>query len=232
MTDLNCDMDERHADRDAADQKHADEIRQARDNGGAAWDVDAVGGDGCTLLMNAARGGFTASVKLLLEFNADINNRFLGKTALCTAVLYQRVDTVRVLLEHKASPNPPVQWDTPLQMAAKLDSKDLVTMLLEHKADLEAAGPTGKTAVLKAAWVGKAQMVALLVEHKANVHRRLLREDGSAGKTFVEYLEEEGGNDDDKSTHRQAILAWFAKPAPPAPPAPRAEVSAKTVDAS
>jgi ankyrin repeat protein len=109
---------------------------------------------GFTALLFAARGGFTACARILLDHGADLKIADPdGTSALVLAIINGHFDTAAFLLDHKADPNAAdSSGRTPLFAAVdmrdmyqsnrpapkdnnKVDALDLIKMLLAHDAD-------------------------------------------------------------------------------------------------
>jgi ankyrin repeat protein len=122
--------------------------------------------EGVTALMDAARGGCNACVRLLLSHGADANARTdAGLSALHLAAFKGDVAMVKALLEAGASVN--IADDrglTPLIMAANSRSKDpaVVRLLLEHGADTQVKDSLSRTAGDWAQIGGHPEIIAML----------------------------------------------------------------------
>ena len=209
--------------------------------------LNAVCNRGMTPLMNAVRRGCAGSVKLLLEYKAEINQRTDRATALVCAIQCRSSDMVTLLLERNADPNLEVPKrtavygtaadgrslvttlspsETPLRLAAKLGAVADIRSLLDSKADMEAIDDWGQTALTHAAKNGHMAAVALLVERKANTTVRTGQEHPQSGKTLVEYIEWL------TLPASKSILKLLTRPPPVAPPAPNPTVPKDVTSAS
>jgi ankyrin repeat protein len=104
--------------------------------------------DGHTLLLDAASGGQTATVLMLLQRGASVNQTCNGgESALFMASIYKgSVDVVKVLLDHGANINLcDVNGCTPLSFAVMRGEREVVKELLERNADVNFANRFGKT---------------------------------------------------------------------------------------
>jgi ankyrin repeat protein len=122
--------------------------------------------EGVTALIEAARGGCGACVRLLLDRGADAKARSnAGMSALHFAAFKGDVVMVKALLEAGAPVN--IADDrglTPLIMAANSRGKDpaVVRLLLEHGADSQAKDSFGRTAGDWAQIGGRPEIIAML----------------------------------------------------------------------
>ena len=92
--------------------------------------------DNSTALHSAAVKRHVNVVKILLEYNADVND---GVTALYTAAQEGHVDVVKTLLENIADVNASRHTGaTALYVAAQEGHIDVVKTLLVNKADVNA----------------------------------------------------------------------------------------------
>jgi ankyrin repeat protein len=105
---------------------------------------------GGTALMDAASGGKSAIIQLLLEHKADpdvtITDKNDGRTALMFAVSEGHVEAVRLLLEHGASVNIADRYDHWNALTCAVNQQDItmVTLLLAHGADARIRDKEGK----------------------------------------------------------------------------------------
>lgn len=113
-----------------------------------------VGGGKGTALMDAARTGDEASVKMLLEAGADVNALDDRKgSALSEAVMYSRRGVVKMLVEAGARVDGQVTaLELPmLSLAAMRGDVEIARMLAAAKAPVNAADKTGATPLMWAA---------------------------------------------------------------------------------
>ena len=103
--------------------------------------------DGLTLLLDAASGGQTATVLMLLQRGASVNQTCNGgESALFMASDKGCIDVVKVLLDHGANINLcDVYGCTPLLNAVMRVQREVVKVLLERNADVNFANRFGKT---------------------------------------------------------------------------------------
>ena len=99
--------------------------------------------DGWTPLIVAARKGYDAVVRVLLDHGASIDlANTSGRTSLYIACLMDHAVVVRVLLDHGASIDQANNnGATPLYIACQNEYKAVVRVLLDHRASLEMLGP-------------------------------------------------------------------------------------------
>jgi len=155
--------------------------------------------EGVTALIEAARGGCDACVRLLLDRGADVNARSnAGVSALHFAAFKGNAAMVKALLEAGAPVN--IGDDrglTPLIMAANSRSKDpaVVRLLLEHGADSQAKDIFGRTAGDWAQIGGRPEIIAMLrpaaaVEAAKTSGERAFQDMHTAVQTSIALLEE------------------------------------------
>lgn len=143
----------------------------------------AVKRDGGSLLAAAAAKGDDRLVRVLLKrgVRPDANAAGYGtSTALIAAVEFGHTSVVRTLLENGASPNARnVEEASPLLALAGSNfagtqETAIARLLLDHGADINArpldkvAMRNAETALSRAAWLSKADLVALLLERGAD----------------------------------------------------------------
>lgn len=144
---------------------------------GAKWPDDAAGDSPAappdpkaTRMMEALRAGDKPALQKLLT--DDPTSAKLkgpgGSTPLMYAALYGDADTVRQLLEAGADPNVRNEAGATALMWA-VDDLDKTRLLLKAGADANARSDDGRTPLLSATGrVGCAEVVKLLLDHKAN----------------------------------------------------------------
>ncbi len=87
------------------------------------------------LLVYAAEKKSHFALKKLLDIKADVNTKYIGKTALYAAIQAKEISCIRSLLEAKADPNLEVADKMPLIVAISINNLDGAKLLLEHKAN-------------------------------------------------------------------------------------------------
>jgi cytohesin len=128
-----------------------------------------------TPLIDAVLRGDRAVVERLVKGGADVNaaNEY-GATALFAASAGGRTAIVRLLLDAKADPNAALlSGETPLMAAIDDGHADVARLLVERGADVnrqETRG--GQTALMWAAANRSPELVALLLERRADVRAR------------------------------------------------------------
>jgi uncharacterized protein len=156
----------------AAKQGNREQVRTLLASGA---DVKAQQADGTTALHWAVSRSDVALTDLLLHAGADTNAATdLGVTPLALACENGDAAAVQMLLGAGADPNrkfakrPPV-----LMLCARSGTAAGVGALLEHGADVNAVEPRrGQTALMWAAANNHADVVRLLLQHKADVNAR------------------------------------------------------------
>ncbi len=129
--------------------------------------------NGMSVIHNAAAGGNTALMEMLLDDGFDIDDECSdGWTALHWAVLRGQVEAAELLLERGAYPDPSRRDGlTPLHETLRSWNPELAGLIMESGADLEAAATaTGQTFLHRATLAGLADGVELAVEHGADVN--------------------------------------------------------------
>jgi len=141
-----------------------------------------------TPLQLAAKYGGDATLQVLLEYGADVNNRGSHEfTPLYLAT--QRTDhslaSILRLLSVKGieinAKSDYLDGYTALHMAVKLGKSDILKILLDHGADINAINTKGETALIVGAtcspWEKYQQVIHILVERGANIET--VDEDGN-----------------------------------------------------
>lgn len=115
------------------------------------------------------------TVVRLIEAGADPNceeEQFgTGRTPLYAACLSNRVQVIEALLNHGADPNKRFTYHSPVDGRVEADavaihyasSAEAVKLLIDAGADVNAAGATGTTALMRAALFGKVEAVRALL---------------------------------------------------------------------
>ncbi len=114
----------------AVEQGHAEVVSTLIDAGA---NVNYVGTGGFAALNFAAEGGFVEIARLLLENNADPNNKDVSDPPLFYAVQNGHLDMARLLVEHGARINPyDGDWvfRTALHLAAKAGNLEMTKLLI------------------------------------------------------------------------------------------------------
>uniref|UniRef100_F1KPG7 Ankyrin repeat and KH domain-containing protein mask n=1 Tax=Ascaris suum TaxID=6253 RepID=F1KPG7_ASCSU len=129
-----------------------------------------------TALTLACFQGRTEVVRLLLEYNANVEHRAkTGLTPLMEAANGGYVDVGELLLEAGADPNTapvPTSRDTALTIAADKGHHKFVEMLIHAGAQIDAHNKKGCTALWLACHGGHLETAQTLVKHDADVDAR------------------------------------------------------------
>jgi hypothetical protein len=127
-----------------------------------------------TAMHAAAWNGYTETVSLLLEHDADVDSRDkAGATPLHHASYGGKLDIGRCLLDHGADINARDEDGlTPLFDAARQEQVEFAQMLLERGAVIDARDNEGRTSLHHAVKRGKIQVARLLLKHGADVNAR------------------------------------------------------------
>jgi ankyrin repeat protein len=146
-------------------------------------DVNTAQGDGMTGLHWAAEGGHAAVADLLLAAGAAVEarTRVGGYTPLHLASRSGHGSIANALLDAGADPGVTTTGSgvTPLHLAAAaFDGADAVSALLRSGAKVDALeSSSGQTPLMFAAVYGRAEVVAVLLEHGANPATRTVTVD-------------------------------------------------------
>ncbi|MEO7795821.1 MAG: ankyrin repeat domain-containing protein [Thermoanaerobaculia bacterium] len=136
--------------------------------------VNAQDGEKSTALEAAISREQTEMVALLLEAKADPNsvNTYM-QSALSNAAAAGNLAVTEMLLKAKAKPELPGLVLTPMMFGAFAGNGDLIRLLVRYGADVNyATKEYGQSALTSAITAGKPDMVALLIELKANVNQK------------------------------------------------------------
>ncbi len=126
---------------------------------------------GYSPLQFAARGGDLDALRALLEAGADTEYRdHNGDRALLWAARGRSAETMRLLLDAGSPPDSPGDpyGRTPLMLASFAGDVETIRALLEHGADPHRFDQSNETALHYAAWGGRTDVTALLLEAGAN----------------------------------------------------------------
>lgn len=140
--------------------------------------VNCAASDGSTPLQLAAKFGTLERVRLILEYNADVNRADkTGWTPLHRALQNDnendREPIARLLLEHGAETLATHRdRETPLHLACKGSSVGMTRLLLEYNTQVDATDRNGWTALHLASSKGHGNVVQLLLEAGANSERK------------------------------------------------------------
>jgi ankyrin repeat protein len=134
---------------------------------------------GAETLAKAARTGALLTEESLLQngLDPDVRDGY-GVTPLYYAVSFNQTKAVQVLLSHRADPNIQVLNRssgfpaTPLQSAAHMGNLRIASLLIGAGARVNAAGPTGRTALHFAALAMHLDVMRYLLEKGADINTR------------------------------------------------------------
>jgi ankyrin repeat protein len=134
-------------------------------------------------LADAVKAGDRASVRALLQGDADVNLVLPdGSTALHWAVQGNDLDTTDLLLRSGANASAVSRYGvTPLALAALNANAAMVERLLAAGADARSTSPEGQTVLMTAARSGSANVVRLLLQRQVDPNVR----EGFLGQTAL-----------------------------------------------
>ncbi|KAL4921778.1 hypothetical protein BDW62DRAFT_96263 [Aspergillus aurantiobrunneus] len=136
-------------------------------------DINALGEEGCTALMELVVIGDIKATKKLLMHGADVNacSEMNKLTSLSFATIQGHEEILLLLLDHGADRElRNVVGFTPLQYACSENQLACATILLEKGANIESITVDGRTPIMSAAFDGYIDIVRLLIEKGANVN--------------------------------------------------------------
>jgi ankyrin repeat protein len=191
-----------------------DEAKQFLDKGA---DVNAVDGLGFTPLMNAAKKGRTAVVKLLLAKGADPTAKrpIRNRTAIDDALRGGSVEMVVMLLERGTGslPTSSKQRAADLIHACRRGRIDVVKYLLANGTSANGGDPKGSTPLIAACENGYIEIAKLLVAKGADVNKRgakgdtaLIRSVSRGHLEAVEFLLSNGADVNARGKHGYTAL--------------------------
>ncbi len=124
------------------------------------------------LLLHAARGNNTKTVKLLVKLGADVNVKDnCGFTALMQAAMYSETESVQALTKVRANLNhQDNDGQTALMWAAAKGRKDVVQILINARANINLQDNNGQTALMRATMPGETESVQALIKANADVN--------------------------------------------------------------
>ena len=120
-------------------------------------------------LLEASLAGDAEIMQALLDRGADLKN--IGGFALANAAGADCTKCIDLLVARNLDAT---QYTIALQAVAVLDNPSLIRLLLQHGADVNAADPTGRTALMYAAVSDllPVEQVRMLIEKKADVNAK------------------------------------------------------------
>ncbi len=140
--------------------RHAYSVETARVLLSAGADVNAADAEGYTPLMRV-RGENVGLIKLLLEAGADVNARNDGGCVL-DHILYRSEEVDRLLMEAGARYRADNMDD--VESAVEYPDTRWLRLLLDDGLDVNSVNETGQTPLMLAAWKGRAEALAMLLE--------------------------------------------------------------------
>ena len=134
-------------------------------------DIERTDKRGRTSLINAANGGHSEMVSLLIEYEANIDIKdSKGRTPIINAARKGHSQTVIILIEKGASlESRDSNGCSPLMLAAHGGHNEVIKVLCENGADVNGKANNHYTAVMWAASAGHAETVKVLCEYKADL---------------------------------------------------------------
>ena len=132
-------------------------------------DVNQTGNHAETALHLAAKQGNIELVKMLLDYQADVQAKNLkGQTPLHHAAFQGKFENIQALLTNKANTEAKdTQGQRPLHHAAFWGRSEALQVLLFNKAAIEAKDNLDRTPLHLAALRGQVAAVQLLINHQA-----------------------------------------------------------------
>jgi ankyrin len=141
--------------------------------------VDSVKPNGGTALCSACQSNQVASVKALLEANANVNLGMIdGTTPLHFAALHSS-EILELLLQKGADVNvsttsADLEGATPLHIASEFGQLKWVRLLIQKNANVNALMLNGRTPIVHACKEGQAEIVRTLLEAGADLRLPLI----------------------------------------------------------
>ena len=155
-------------------------------------------------LLHAVAAGEAEQVESWIAEGADLDQPFMGQTALMVAARAGHLRVVEILIAAGADVNAQTSRAleaTALMMAARYGRTEVMEVLLDHGANVNSRTDNGYTALMRAARNGQTTAVRLLVENGADVRVRnrggvsaLYHAAASNSRDIVEVLLQAGAN--------------------------------------
>ena len=145
------------------------EVKELIDMGA---DVNLNISSGKNVLSEASRMGYIEVVELLIENDADVNqkNDVDGSSPLGLACLNNYEDIAKLLISKKADVNhKDREGYTPLMWASYHGNKELVELLIKHGAKVNDKNKNGHSVLISGVSSGNKEVVELLIKHGAKV---------------------------------------------------------------
>ncbi|AFM25166.1 ankyrin repeat domain-containing protein [Desulfomonile tiedjei] len=144
------------------------DLKRVQDLLNKGCDVETKNRDGITALMAAAFNNHLEIMKLLLEWEANVNVMANGVSLLMVSSTMGQTPVVQLLLEWEADANAKDSSGVTSLMAASYEGHfDIVKLLIENRADIHAKSKDGDTALLAATTKGHTKIMELLKAHGA-----------------------------------------------------------------
>jgi ankyrin repeat protein len=134
------------------------------------------------MYVKAAKEGDIKTIETLFSIGFSANQPIRGHTPLWFAIQSNRADVVELLLEQHADPNARVMTQpdlsqyggniTPLKLAVLLANQQIAQMLISSGAQVDAIGPSGRTALYEAVRDSHLDLMRFLIENGAAVNVR------------------------------------------------------------
>ncbi len=136
-------------------------------------DINAIGNEGCTALMELVASGDMEATKRLLTHGADVNSCSAANSlnALSFAAIQGREEFLYLLLDHGAELElRNLVGYTALHSACTENQLTCAALLLKRGADIETLATDGRTPLLSAVVGGDLDMVDFLIGMGANIN--------------------------------------------------------------
>jgi ankyrin repeat protein len=136
--------------------------------------INAKSHFGTTALMFAAREGMFDYVKILLEYDANVDEKNNNdETALMIAMNSTRsADIIKMLLQFNPDVNIKNKWGNTALITSIIDGRkiEIIQLLLDAKADIDTQNDDNETALMYAAYDSQTKTVELLLNAGANTN--------------------------------------------------------------
>ena len=138
------------------------------------FNINALNGDGETILFSAVREGQRSRVKFLLDHGADIHAvNIYEETVLFLAVRWGQRIIAKMLLDHGAEINViNIKGETVLFPAVSLSDQVMAKMLLDHGVKINARNIEERTVLNTAVNLNDLPMIQFLLDHGADPNMR------------------------------------------------------------
>jgi len=154
---------------DASNRGDTKKVKELLDSGA---DIECKDKYGMTPLMKASANGNTETVRLLLDYKANVNDRY--NAPLILASRYGNIEIVKMLLDNNAIVNiTNKEFSTPLMWASRNGETKIVKLLLDRGAGINSIDKHGETPLILASCYGRydrKETVKLLLKHDADIN--------------------------------------------------------------